>query len=242
MNDSWLIWQLADAAFPAGGFAHSAGIEAAAKWGELCDARGLEAFVRDSLTQTAHAQIPLLLAARNGTARLAAIDTYCHAFINNHVANRASVAQGKAFLISAGSAFALPLCEQLREQIRSAKMHGHFVVVFGAVAAPLEIDAGQATRLFLYIALRGMIASGIRLNLVGPLEAQAMQYRLRTLAESLAAGCRCGKGVRHHLPERPEASFAQMVPDTLSTPAVTAPLIELFQATQDRLYSRLFQS
>ena len=48
MND-WLIWQMVDTAFPSGGFAHSAGLEAAVQWGELQPAGRLDLFLRESL-------------------------------------------------------------------------------------------------------------------------------------------------------------------------------------------------
>ncbi len=148
--------------------------------------------------------------------------------------------------MSAEAAFALPVCEQLREQIRAEKMHGHLAVVFGAVAAALEINAGQATRLFLYIALRGMLSSGVRLNLVGPLQAQAMQYRLGPFAEELAGKTEtsliCRNGPEAGTDAQRWSSHESEIPPFSHRPALTAPLIELFQATQDRLYSRLFQS
>jgi urease accessory protein len=76
-------------------------------------------------------------------------------------------------------------------------------------------------RLFLYITLRSLISSAVRLNVVGPLEAQAIQYRLGPVAGRLA-----------------DRSVAYQLQDA----AQTAPILELLQATQDRLYSRLFQS
>ncbi len=221
MRDQWLVWQLADAAFPAGGLAHSGGIEAASKWGELSDAERLSRFLRDQLTQTAHALVPPTRAAWESPAKAVAVDRLCHAFLTNHVANRASRVQGKAFLISADAAFDLPVCRQMRDEIRRQRMHGHFPVVFGAVAAALEIDVEQTTRLFLYISLRSMVSSSVRLNIIGPLEGQSLQYRLRTFADALASDCR-------------QSDPQEMV--------LTAPLVELFQSSQDRLYSRLFQS
>jgi len=221
MSEEWLVWQLADATFPAGGLAHSGGLEAARKWGEVSDMHRFECFLHDQLTQTAHVSIPPMKAAWESPTKAAAMDLFCQAFLSNHVANRASRAQGSAFLISAQAAFGLSVCRQMRDEIRAQRLYGHFPVVFGSVAAALKIDVEQSTRLFLYITLRGMVSSGIRLSIIGPLEGQALRYRLRSFVERLAARCR------------------QLGPSSM---AQTAPLAEFFQASQDRLYSRLFQS
>jgi urease accessory protein len=221
MPDEWLVWQLADASFPAGGLGHSGALEAASKWDDWRGVERLEDFVHDQLTQTAHSLIPPLQAVRNDPAKAFDMDQFCQAFLSNHVANRASRAQGKAFVLSTEAAFGLAECHQLREDIQARRMHGHFPVVFGAVTAGLKIEAARVTRLFLFITLRGLISSGIRLGLVGPLEGQALIYRLHPFLEALAERCR------------------QFGPEDM---AQTAPLIELFQAGQDRLYSRLFQS
>ena len=79
----------------------SGGLEAASKWGEFNEMRRLEDFLHVQLTQTAHALIPPLRAAWESPAQAMAMDQVCQAFISNHVANRASRAQGKAFLLSA---------------------------------------------------------------------------------------------------------------------------------------------
>ena len=154
MNDEWPIWQLADATFPAGGLAHSGGLEAVVESGVT---RAGHAVYRgpalhDQLSQTAHSSVPAVQAACENPAQAALIDRFIQAFLNNHVANRASRAQGKAFLISAEAAFGLPVCRRMRDEIQARRMNGHFFVVFGAVAAGLKIDIAQATRLFLYLA------------------------------------------------------------------------------------------
>jgi urease accessory protein len=76
-------------------------------------------------------------------------------------------------------------------------------------------------RLFFFLHLRGLVAAAIRLGIVGPMEGQALQHRLSAVAEEVLA--QCGKL-------------------TIGEAAQTAPLLEIWQGTQDRLYSRLFQS
>src|SRR6516165_7139902 len=88
-KSDWLIWQLVDSAFPAGGFAHSFGLEAAWQQGEV-DAASLPAFVRDAIAQAGHSGLPFVLAAFDDPRRVALVDERCDAFLRNPVANRAS--------------------------------------------------------------------------------------------------------------------------------------------------------
>jgi urease accessory protein len=76
-------------------------------------------------------------------------------------------------------------------------------------------------RMFFFNHLRSVLAAAVRLNIVGPMEAQAMQQRAAGKAEEVRARCESL---------------------TLADLAQTAPLLDLWQGAQDRLYSRLFQS
>jgi urease accessory protein len=76
-------------------------------------------------------------------------------------------------------------------------------------------------RLFFFHHLRGLLAAAVRLNIVGPMEAQTLQHRLTPQAEAIL--CRS----------------ESLTLDDLAQPA---PLLDLWQGAQDRLYSRLFQS
>jgi len=51
MTTDWLLWQLADSAFPSGGFAHSGGLEAAVQLGVVSDPSSLEVFLQNALLQ-----------------------------------------------------------------------------------------------------------------------------------------------------------------------------------------------
>jgi urease accessory protein len=94
-----LLYQLADSAFPAGSFAHSLGFEALRAVGLLRDERDLALRLDELAWHTAYASLPFLGDAHRGDAPAA--DRAVDRFLSSHVANRASRAQGRAFLLAA---------------------------------------------------------------------------------------------------------------------------------------------
>ena len=208
----WLVWQLADSAFPTGGFAHSSGLEAAWQHGEVRNRSELKEWLAASLRQIACAVLPLVNVGHSEPERLEELDQICDAFTSNHVANRASRSQGKALLAAAERVFARPA---------RRVSFGHLAPAFGVVMRDLGLAREEALRLFVFLHLRGVIGSAVRLNIVGPMEGQTIQHQLVELAEKTV-----------------EEGLAVALEDL----AQTAPLLELWQGSQDRLYSRLFQS
>jgi urease accessory protein len=181
----------------------------------------LISFLETMLGQLPHGALPFVKAAHEHEREFSEIDWLCDAFTSNHVANRASRSQGQAFLASAERSFGGEGLKALRTAIIDEQLPGHFAPVFGAITSALRIDLASATRLFVFVQLRGIISAAVRLNIVGPLEAQSIQHHLGSRAEKIADA----------------AGDA-----TLDNIAHTAPLLDMFQGTQDRLYSRLFQS
>ncbi len=218
--DDWTLWQLADSAFPSGGFAHSAGLEAALQLGQVVGPNGLESFVRRSLWQAGAFALPILTEAHSQPEAIDRIDRLCDAMTTNHVANHASRAQGQALLRAAAAAFPAALGE-LASHVRLERLPGHLAPIAGAVFRKLGISQVQAQRLFLFLILRGLVSSGVRLGLVGPLGGQAIEARAPATAERVLAEC----GNRG-----------------LDDAAQVDPLLDLLQGHQERLYSRLFQS
>lgn len=217
----WLVWQIADSSFPAGGFAHSSGLEAAWQQGEIGSSEALVGFIQAHLAQLGRASLPFVNEAFHEAQPFADLDLLCDAFLSNHVAKRGSRSQGQAFLLAATHAFPLSRVSALRANVQDQKLPGHFAPVFGAALRALQISHTLCVRLFLFMNLRTLLASAVRLGIAGPLAAQALQSRLAPEAEQI--GLRCSKlGV---------ADAAQ-----------TSPLLDILQGAHDRLYSRLFQT
>jgi urease accessory protein len=222
MPNELLILQLVDSAFPAGGFVHSGGLESAVQLGQVTHVQSLEEFLRTSLQQVRRGVLVFVARAWRGAADISSVDRDCDLFLNNHIANRASSAQGRAMLSSAAKTFELtPLIDAV-ELVRSQRLAGHLAPLFGVICRGLEVDLRRTLELFLFMSLRGWISAAVRLGIVGPIQAQQIQARLSV-----------------NVPQ----DFDPLDPATNPAgPVQATPLLDLIASTHDRLYSRLFQS
>ncbi|HZW90249.1 MAG TPA: urease accessory UreF family protein [Myxococcaceae bacterium] len=209
---TWRYLQLADSAFPTGGFAHSGGVEAAAQAGEVHD---LGAFTRAVLWQAGYAALPLVREAWLDADALPKLDARADVFLANHVANRASRTQGEAFFSTCTRVFPAE-APRLPEGLCM-----HLAPLWGVVFRSLGMPLDEARSLFLWSTARGVLSAGVRLGLAGTYEAQRMLGELGSTLD--AVDDRCGG----------------LGAEDLAQPA---PLLDLLHATHDRLHSRLFQS
>lgn len=216
-----LVWQLIDSAFPSGGFAHSAGLEASLQHGHLVDGAGVRAFARHALEQCGRSALPLATAAHRRPGDFSDLDRLSDVFLSNPVANRASRAQGRALLTAFARSFSVPDVAEVDAAVRGEALAAHYAPVFGRLFKALGVDLLDTQRAFLFISARGVSSAAVRLGAIGAYDAQTVLADLAPCIDTVIR--RCGALAPHEI-------------------AQTAPLIDLFQSTHDRLYSRLFQS
>ena len=207
-----LIWQLADSAFPGGGFAHSSGLESAWQHGEIRNAIELAGYLDVSLRQASYSSVPFLTAVYDDLDSLPDVDRLTDIWLINPAANRASRLQGRALHSSALRIF----------QITVGKTpFRHLAPVLGSVLKSMSISRLDSVRLLLFVHLRGLLSAAVRLSIIGPLEAQSIQFDRLRLLENLVVV---------------SGGF------TLDDVSQMAPLQDIWQANHDLLTSRLFQS
>ncbi|PIA12936.1 hypothetical protein COEREDRAFT_50225 [Coemansia reversa NRRL 1564] len=256
-RETWLLWLLADSQLPTGGFVASAGLEAAMQAGLVhenaldTDRDSFVEFIRRSTQNQVRFALPFCSQAYEQISeqtilhRFSAVDDHHHAMVSsNSVAMRASVAQGggllslfnrgyaqATFMADSRGQLCVAVAKRLQRLSRLGKIHAHWPTVFGFVCVALGIGLEHAQQLYMFQFVRQIFSAAIRLNLVGPLRAQALECDMQQLVDTLLARYA-------HL----RVAFETM-DDMLGESAVyTEPILELFQGMHDRLYSRIFNS
>ncbi|KAG1378972.1 hypothetical protein G6F61_005363 [Rhizopus arrhizus] len=234
-TSSWLLYILTDSALPTGGFVSSSGLEASYQAG-LVDNTNLPAFVSSSAHNFASNSNCFVRAGYEAVDHsdplefLSDCDATCDAVTAaNAVAKRASLAQGIAMLTLFLKCFSdtsdqkdnVQMVKSWKNRIRAEKADGHFAICFGLICRCLKVDLENTLHLWLYLFTRTIYSSAVRLNIVGPYEAQKLLLESREPIEKVI---KCTKDI------------------SIDDCCQTNPLLDVCQGMHDRLYSRLFNS
>ncbi|XP_068677748.1 uncharacterized protein [Montipora foliosa] len=223
-ESTWILLQIADSAFPTGGFSHSIGFESATKHGFVTDFDTFAVFVMSCLQNAASFSLPFVSECHKecqNIEKIVELDGIMQAYLSNHVANKASFRQGNSLLVTACKTFEMEKMQSLQDNVERKNLSGHFAVVFGCVCGLLKLPLIKTQQLFLFSTLRTVIASAVRLGNIGPLQAQSIQFKMQKKAEDI------------------RKRFENCTVEEATT---TAPVADFLQGAHDSLFSKLFYS
>jgi urease accessory protein UreF len=246
----WMVMQLTDSSLPMGSLSHSQGLESALFYEFIqneCQSKSLGRFLYLSLEQARHGMIPFLRTAwstaekysNRSLVQLAqqyhTLDEYCHAYLVNDVARRASINQGKGFHRVLVNAF--PKFENLFTLISAhfpSPINFHYAPLFGLACFLLEIPMEIMERMYMRIILRDLVSASARLNIIGPMEGLRLQQEyiphIDNLLNSKTAFLR-------------DDFILKIIPFyNQEIPSQSCMMIDFLQSLHDLLYSRLFNS
>ena len=191
------LLQFADGFFPAGGFAHSFGLETYVQDGLVTDRAGLESFVVAHLEGSAGpadavaTAVSVRLAVGGDLAAWVALDARLEAMRAVPETRAASRQMGRQTLRVAAATAEDPVIAGLARAVDDGLAAGHHATVLGAVLGRAGADPEAAAAAYLYSTAALLVGAGLRLIALGQLDGQrvltAMRPRIARLAGAAAA-------------------------------------------------------
>jgi urease accessory protein len=188
-----VLLQLGDGLFPAGGFAHSFGLETYAQEGRVRDRDGLDAFVTAHLEGAAGpgdavaVAIATRLAVEGDLAAWYALDARLDAMKTVPEFRTASRQMGRQTARVAAALGDDRVLASIVSAIDDGLVPGHHATVFGAAAGRLGAAAEAAAAAYLYSTAALLVGAGLRLLRLGQLDAQRVLAAARPRIARLAA-------------------------------------------------------
>ena len=218
---------LADGRLPAGGHAHSGGLEAAVEAGRVRGVAELDGFLRGRLATSGLVAAAFAAAACAQPARWPELDAGLDARTPSPALRRASRAQGRALLRAARAMWTMPPIgrEHPAKTFRADLAEPHHPVALGAVAHAAGLGAEQAAVAAAYGTVTGPATAAVRLLGLDP-------YAVHALLAALAPEC-----------DRIAADAASRPGDPVDAiPAAAAPLLDIGAEVHATWEVRLFAS
>jgi urease accessory protein len=187
------LLQLGDGLFPAGGFAHSFGLETYAQDGRVRDRDGLEAFVTAHLEGSAGpadavaVAIATRLATTSDLAAWSALDARLDAMKSVPEFRAASRQMGRQTARVAAALDGDTFVASLARAIDEGLTPGHHAAVFGAAAGRWGAEPEAAAAAYLYSTAALLVGAGLRLLTLGQLDGQRVLAAMRPRVTRLAA-------------------------------------------------------
>jgi urease accessory protein len=177
-----VLLTLADARLPAGGHAHSGGVEQAIADGLVRDETGLAAFLTRRLRTAGRVAAGLAAATAADDVDLAALDAEADARMPSPAQRAASRAQGRGLLRVARRAW--PAAGWL-----AAGRSPHHAVVLGLAARAGGLGPAEAALVSAYLSVTGPASAAQRLLGLDPVSVAVITLRLADEVGLVAAAC-----------------------------------------------------
>jgi len=186
------LLQFADGLFPAGGYAHSFGLETYLQSGAVSDPAGVESVVRAQLEgQLASADTVAMLhamraAARGDTSACVELDALASAMKPVVELREASCQMGRQTIRIAAAIFDHALIREFAAAVERGTTPGHQSVAFGVVGGVLGWPAQAAAIAFMHSTTVAIVSAAVRLLPMGQLDGQRIIARLAPAIARLA--------------------------------------------------------
>ncbi|KAJ5484954.1 hypothetical protein N7539_004942 [Penicillium diatomitis] len=246
---------LSDSALPLGSFAYSSGLESYLAHNKSLRANPLTSFHRFlklSIASLASTSLPYVLAGYREPATLETLDNDLDASTPCIVAQRASVAQGRALIgvwerafrrsfvgpgpgpaaTDTGAGVATAAIEDFSESLKlfcedqdeyDPGPQGHFAPLWGVMCRAMGLDLHQAAYIFVLNHAKAVLSAAVRASVMGPYQAQNI-LASQTLQETII--------------ERIEREWNTPVEEA----GQVVPALDLWVGRHELLYSRIFNS
>ncbi|KAF7591275.1 hypothetical protein BBP40_001784 [Aspergillus hancockii] len=243
---------LSDSALPLGSFAYSSGLESYIAHNKPLPPRvtavaSFQRFLKLAIASMASTSIPYVLAGYRWPGDLETLDNDMDASTPCVVAQRASIAQGRAllgvwerafrgtyacgpFLAGVAATKAVKTIEAFSDALKSCLdgadalgPKGHFAPLWGVICLAMGLDARQTAYVFMLNHAKAVLSAAVRASVMGPYQAQSV----------LAS-----KSLQDMIAERIDREWDTPVEDA----GQIVPPLDLWVGRHELLYSRIFNS